>query len=56
MLGDRRQVNAEGLLREVHAEEEGLEAGVGNACKWGRRVASFLVAPCFVYNSPLVHT
>ncbi len=25
----RRQVNAKGLLREVHAAEEGVEAGVG---------------------------
>ena len=25
----RRQVNAKGLLREVQAAEEGLEAGVG---------------------------
>ncbi len=28
MLGDRRQVNAQGLLREVHVAEEGVEAGV----------------------------
>ncbi len=25
----RRQVNAQGLLREVHAEEEEVKAGVG---------------------------
>ena len=32
----RRQVNARGLLREVQAAEEGLEAGVGAVSAFSR--------------------